>query len=55
MLVSHRLSNVTMCNKIIVMEDGMVSEMGDHHTLMNNGGTYAQMYATQAGKYLYNE
>ena len=54
-LVSHRLSNVTMCDKIIVIEDGKADEIGTHSALMKSGGAYARMYATQAEKYMSNK
>ena len=54
-LVSHRLSNVTMCDKIIIIENGKADEIGTHNALMKSGGAYARMYATQAEKYMNNK
>ncbi len=51
LLVSHRLSNVRDCDKIIVIEDGAVSQCGTHDELIAEGGKYAEMYLTQAEKY----
>lgn len=51
-LVSHRFSTVRVADKILVLEDGLVVESGDHRTLMHNGGRYASMFSIQAAGYL---
>jgi len=50
-LISHRLSNVTLCDRIIVLEDGKVAEEGSHKELMELGGRYAHLFNLQASKY----
>lgn len=50
-LVSHRLSNISSVDKIIVLEDGTVSEAGTHQELMKSRGKYSQLYILQASKY----
>lgn len=50
-LVSHRLSNISSVDKIIVLKNGEVSEMGTHHELMKNKGEYSRLYILQASKY----
>jgi ATP-binding cassette subfamily B protein len=50
-LVSHRFSTVRMADLIIVLAGGRVVEVGDHGTLMAQGGLYAELYALQAGAY----
>ncbi len=50
-LVSHRLSNVKNCNKIIVIDNGVVIEEGTHDMLMKNHKKYAHMFELQANKY----
>ena len=50
--VSHRLSSATTATKIIVLEDGQIVEMGDHHTLMEKGGKYHLLFTTQAKRYI---
>lgn len=50
-LVSHRLSNIRMCDRIIVIECGRVSEVGTHDELMKRRGAYARMYDSQAEWY----
>jgi ATP-binding cassette, subfamily B, bacterial len=50
-LVSHRFSTVHMADSIVVMDDGKIAEMGDHATLMANGGLYAELFTLQAAGY----
>ena len=49
-LISHRLANVFMADKIFVLDKGKISESGNHAELMDNKGAYYQMYMKQAGK-----
>jgi ATP-binding cassette, subfamily B, bacterial len=50
-IVSHRFSTVRMADVIIVVEDGRVSEIGTHASLMAQGRTYAELYELQAASY----
>jgi ATP-binding cassette subfamily B protein len=50
-LVSHRLANVTMCDRIVVLEGGRVVETGTHDQLMATGGRYARLFELQARSY----
>jgi len=50
-LVSHRFSTVRMADRIIVLEHGTIKEMGSHDELMQQGGTYAEMFQLQASSY----
>lgn len=50
-LISHRFSTARMADKIIVVGDGQLLEVGDHDTLMRAGGSYAEMFAIQAKAY----
>jgi ATP-binding cassette subfamily B protein len=51
-LVSHRFSTVRMADRIVVLDGARVAEVGSHEELMARGGTYAELYAIQAGAYL---
>ena len=51
-LISHRLSNILMVDRILYMENGIIAESGTHPELMALGGRYAQMYHLQADKYV---
>ena len=46
-VVSHRLSSIKEADKIIVLDDGEVKEMGNHESLLSRGGIYAQIYWRQ--------
>ena len=50
--ISHRLSSCRFCDRIIVLENGLVVEEGTHEELMKNTkGLYFNMYNTQAKHY----
>ncbi len=51
-LISHRFSTVRLADKIIVLENGVISESGSHEELLARGKTYAQMFNLQARGYL---
>jgi ABC-type transport system involved in Fe-S cluster assembly fused permease/ATPase subunit len=46
--IAHRLSTVVEANEIVVLQEGMVVERGDHATLLAQNGVYARMWAQQA-------
>ncbi len=50
-LISHRLNTVRDADHIIVLSGGVVTERGDHDTLMAGGGTYARLFSLQARGY----
>ena len=45
-LIAHRLSTVEASDRIIVLHEGKIIEEGDHQTLMQGGGHYAELYNT---------
>ncbi|MGC1581136.1 MAG: ABC transporter ATP-binding protein, partial [Candidatus Acidiferrales bacterium] len=51
LLISHRFSTVRMADRILVMEDGKITEEGPHDDLMKSGGHYAEMFELQATSY----
>lgn len=53
--VSHRLSSATTANKIVVLKNGEIIEMGDHKTLMAKAGEYYTLFSTQAKRYISSE
>ena len=51
LFISHRFSTVRMAERIVVLENGVISEEGSHNQLMSRGGTYAGMFELQAASY----
>ncbi|MGB2840301.1 MAG: ABC transporter ATP-binding protein [Actinomycetes bacterium] len=47
LVIAHRLSTVRAADQILVVEDGRIVERGDHDTLLDRGGLYADLYRTQ--------
>jgi len=45
-IIAHRLSQITNCDKIVVIDAGKVSEIGTHDELIANGGFYSKLYAS---------
>jgi ATP-binding cassette, subfamily B, bacterial len=50
-LVSHRFSSVRAADRILVLEEGRITEDGDHRSLLELGGRYAELYGLQAEGY----
>ncbi len=44
LLVTHRVAPLRRADRIVVMDQGKVVEMGDHATLLSRGGIYAKLY-----------
>ena len=51
LFISHRFSTVRMADRIVVLENGRIAEDGNHKTLLNLGGRYAEMFEMQAASY----
>ena len=52
LIISHRLSSVRTCDRILVLDNGTIVEDGDHETLLANDGLYAQFFRAQAQWYV---
>ncbi|MFF5204640.1 ABC transporter ATP-binding protein [Streptosporangium sp. NPDC000396] len=50
-LISHRLSAVRDADILVVLDDGVIAERGDHAELMGSGGIYARLFNLQASGY----
>lgn len=46
-IVAHRLSTIRNCDRIFVLKDGILSEEGNHESLIEKNGIYAQMWKSQ--------
>ncbi|MFD6099497.1 ABC transporter ATP-binding protein [Nocardiopsis flavescens] len=50
-MISHRLGAVRGADRIVVLQEGVVTEQGDHDELMHRGGEYARLFTLQAEGY----
>jgi ATP-binding cassette subfamily B protein len=50
-VISHRFSTVRIADRIAVIADGRVKELGTHDELLRAGGRYAQLFELQAAGY----
>ncbi len=48
-IVAHRISAVKDADEIIILQDGKISERGNHHQLMNRKGYYYRLFQNQLG------
>jgi len=49
--VSHRFSTVQLADRIVVLENSRIAEVGSHPELMAHNGLYAEMFRKQASSY----
>ncbi|MFF5205873.1 ABC transporter ATP-binding protein [Streptosporangium sp. NPDC000396] len=52
LLISHRLGVVRRADRIVVLQDGQITEEGSHDELMAAGGEYARLFTIQASNYV---
>jgi ATP-binding cassette subfamily B protein len=50
-LISHRFTNVSLADRIIVLNKGEVAETGTHDELMEKGGIYYTMFTKQSSRF----
>lgn len=49
--ISHRFASTRFCDRIILLEDGVITESGSHEELMKKNGQYAYMFGVQSKYY----
>jgi ATP-binding cassette subfamily B protein len=50
-LISHRFSTVRMADRILVLRNGELEEIGSHEELLERNGLYAELFRLQAQGY----
>jgi ATP-binding cassette, subfamily B, bacterial len=51
LIISHRFSTVRRADHICVLDQGRVTEQGDHESLLAAGNRYAQLFRLQAARF----
>lgn len=49
-VIAHRLSTILNADKIVVMDNGKIKEVGKHQELLELNGVYRKLYDIQVGK-----
>ncbi len=50
--IAHRLSTIAAMDRLIVMDQGRIIEVGNHESLLQRGGLYAELWSRQSGGFL---
>ncbi len=49
--ISHRFASTRFCDRIVLLENGRITESGSHEELMEKNGSYAYMFGVQSKYY----
>lgn len=52
--IAHRLSTIARMDRIVVLDQGRIAELGSHDSLFAQNGIYAQLWARQSGGFIGN-
>ena len=52
LVVAHRLSTIARLDRIVVVEDGAITDTGTHAELLSHGGTYTRLWEHQSGGFI---
>jgi ATP-binding cassette subfamily B protein len=55
LVIAHRLSTLSMMDRILVFDKGEIVEDGNHIELLSLGGQYAKMWALQSGGFIQDQ
>ncbi len=50
--IAHRLSTISHLDRILVFDNGIIAEDGDHENLIKTGGLYAHLWSMQTNGFL---
>ena len=53
--IAHRLSTIAAMDRLVIMDEGAIVQMGTHAELLARGGLYAELWARQSGGFLAKE
>lgn len=51
-VIAHRLSTIAKLDRIVVLENGHITEQGTHQQLLKQNGTYAKLWTHQSGGFI---
>jgi len=50
--IAHRLSTISKMDRLVIIDQGKIVDMGTHKELLSRGGLYADLWARQAGGFI---
>lgn len=51
-VIAHRLSTIAKLDRVILLDDGVITEQGTHAALIDKKGTYAKLWQHQSGGFI---